>query len=107
MLDKFVQELAAHILYDFHEECEKYSLNEYNIETFVKNGVEKAMNVYGIEYQDDLTFFVECKVLLAPDFDYNVNYSWAQDILFDDNLNGSEKMAEIEQYMLFNLEEPI
>jgi hypothetical protein len=107
MNDKFIKELTAHICEDFPAECQKYSLDENNLAPFIKNGLTKAKEKYGIEYKDDLTFFIECMVLLTPDFDQNDDFQWVKDILLNENLSGTEKMAEIDQYMIFNLETPI
>jgi len=107
MNDKFTQELAVHIAKDFPEACQKYSLDENNLRDFVQNGLARAKEMYGIDYKDDLTLFVECMVLLEPNFDQSDNFPWAKEILTDEKLNGAEKMEEIDQYMIFNLERPL
>ena len=60
-----------------------------------------------IDYVDELTFFVDCNLLLEPDFDTHVDYKWARDVLADTDLTGTEKMGEINDHLLFGVEEPM
>ena len=103
--DRFLQNLETHLRDDFPGECERHSLNEDNLPAVLKIALSTAMHAYGIEYVDDLIFFGECMVLLAPDFYDNERYCWATEILTDEELAGPEKMHEISEYMLFCLEE--
>lgn len=105
--DAFIKKLITHIYKDFPAECKMHSLDKKNLKSFITNGLIKAKERYGIEYKDDLTFFIECMLLLAPNFDENDDFPWVRDILLDQNLTGTEKMAEIDQYMIFNLDKPI
>ena len=103
---RFVEDLTTHVIREFPKECEKFSLREDNIAEAIEGWLRKARN-YEIDYVDELTFFVDCNLLLEPDFDTHVDYKWARDVLADTDLTGTEKMGEINDHLLFGVEEPM
>ncbi|MCG8549852.1 MAG: hypothetical protein MI799_05555 [Desulfobacterales bacterium] len=104
---RFAKETAEHLLRDFPEKCGKLGLDAGNVVAFTEKGLDRARNLYELICSDDLRFFAECTVMLHPEFDLNDNVPWACTIMSDDSLTGSEKIAQIDESLLFEGTEPL
>ena len=105
-VDAFVARMVKHLRGDFPAQCEAQQLQEEDLDSFVRQGMTDAKQ-YGVVYEDDIRLYIECRVLLSPKFDRDKkNYPWAGEILRRDDIDGTAKMNEIDQHMLFGMEEP-
>ena len=108
-LDKekaFIREMSSHLNANFKEQLVKQGLEADQVESLVRLGISRA-KTYEVTLKPDVQLFIECMVLFSPDFDENPDTSWAGEILRRSDIDGSQKMSEINDYMLFGLEEPV
>jgi len=103
--EAYVVRMAAHLRDDFPEQLESQGLQEDDLEPLVRQGMADAEK-YGVVYESDVQLYLECLVLLGPKFDRDRKYPWARQTLRRKDLDGAAKMDEIEQYLVFELEEP-
>ena len=80
-------------------------MNEKDLESFVQQGISNSKN-YGLENEDDLKLYIECMIILSPNFDQDQRFPWAKEILTNEDLDGEAKMASISEHMIFGLENP-
>ena len=104
--EAFVQQMVSHLNDDFKEQLTKQGLKSDQIEPLVRLGISRAKK-YDVVLKSDVWLYIECMVLFSPDFDENPDTSWAGEILRRSDIDGSQKMSEINDYMLFGLDEPV
>jgi hypothetical protein len=104
MQDRFVEQMVRHLTTDFPSEVRGLGVDRAGLEGLVRQGIVQARE-YGIEYDDDLQLYLDCMVLLGPQFNADPRYPWAATILNDGDKDGETKMAEISQYLQFGLED--
>lgn len=75
---------------------------EQNVERLVGLGIDRARS-YGIRDEADIRTYIQCMVLLAPNFDRAESFGWAADILRDAALTGRQKIGRISEHLLFDL----
>ncbi len=92
--------LAHRIVDKFPDELTKLGLDQQQVLPFVKDSVSRAKQ-YGVDRTLDVELFVDCCVLLCPDFDKSPEYPWAREILGRDELTGTAKMDLIHDYLIF------
>jgi hypothetical protein len=75
-------------------------LSEADLVADVERGVVQAGR-YGLEAEDDVRVFLECRVELGPDFDVRADTAWAGAVLRDDTLFGPEKADLLSDRVMF------
>ncbi len=67
-------------------------MDEAEVTQIIRQGMQKAAG-YHLECEQDIALFIDFAVLVGADFDVRQQYAWAHDILTDDELSGSAKIA--------------
>jgi hypothetical protein len=105
MLRQFEKRMVKHLRKDFPKELQEHNIKKQDLEQMVRRGIADAKN-YGVEYEDDLKLYVECMLLLSPNFDQDERFPWAKQILTREDVDGDIKMSEINEYLIFGMQEP-
>jgi hypothetical protein len=98
----FVRRMAAHLRDDFADDLKRQGLSAANLEPTVDDGMKRA-DEWGLTRQDHVQLFLECIAILGPSFD--TTNGIVQGILSAPRRNAEEKMAELNDYLLFGLDE--
>mgnify|MGYP001817247720 FL=1 len=96
----FVERLVKHLLGDFGAEIGAFQLDESELRPLLCEHIERARK-YGVRKELDLTTFIECIALLGPDFDLDIGCPFAYTTLNRTEIDGTEKMNEISEYLVF------
>ena len=80
----------------------KKSIDDEDVHMFVNIGVKRA-NGFGIDGEYDIQRFLECCLIYGEHFGETPESLWAGQILDQDDLSGTEKMDQINDYELFVL----
>lgn len=105
LVDRFVRQVVSHLEDDLKEYIDRLGIDDGNLEDFVRLGMEKSKN-YGIVFEEDIERYIECMVVFGPDFDHNLKYPWAENILNDKEKDGEQKVEELSWFALQNWQEP-
>ena len=100
--DAFVARMVHHLRDDLPQQYEAQGLKEENLESLVRQGMSAAKN-YGITSQVGIRQYLDCMVVLGPDFDSDGKHPWAQEILSNDDLSPSEKADALAWQKLFEV----
>jgi plasmid stability protein len=92
MLRTFESRMVTDLASSFPQETGGWSEEEFRC--FVNDGINRAAR-YEISTEDDVQAFLECMLILGPDFDVNPKTSWAGDILRSENIATRLKMRRI------------
>ena len=106
MEDAFVKRMVRHLRADFPEELTAHDLQETDLDRFARRGVNDARG-YGVVNEKDVQLYIECMVLLCPDFDRSDRFPWAGETLKREDLDGEQKMDQINEHLAFGLGEPL
>lgn len=101
LIDDFVEKTTHHLFNHFLEELSRHGI-EGDVVSFVKTGLAEAWS-YGITQASDVRLYIECMVLLRPDFGNSPEFSWAAKILREHGLSGTEKMNRIHDHLVFSV----
>ena len=104
--DAFVRQMVSHLNADFKEQLTKQGLKPDQVEPLVRLGISRA-KAYDVVLKSDVWLYIECMVLFSPDFDENPDTAWAGEKLRREDVDGTTKMNQINDHMLFGLEEPV
>jgi hypothetical protein len=97
----FVRKIIKHINDKFPEGCTTFGSTLKEQEDVILKGLKDA-ETYGICFEADFIFYIECLIVLGIDFDKkNKSPQWANKILSDISLNGEEKMNLIHDRIIF------
>ncbi len=99
-MDRFVHRLMCRLRDEFSDQIRFQKLNDEEIEPMVRRGISEA-ETYNVVLDKDIELYVECMVLLNPEFDRDPNHRWAGEILTDKDICGSKKMDRINGHLLF------
>ena len=102
----FVIELVSHLKADFKEQLTQQGLTSDQLEPLVRLGISRAKK-YDVVLKNDVWLYIECMVLFSPDFDENPDSAWAGETLRREDIDGTAKMGQINDHMLFGLDQPI
>ena len=97
----FPERMIRHLRDRFPQETAK----EPDLRLLVNDGIERA-SLYALEQEAEVRRYLECMMVLGREFDRDEKYPWAGRILVREDLNGDAKMNEIEEHMLFGMDEP-
>jgi hypothetical protein len=74
--------------------------NDEELRTEIRSGIQSA-NSFGIHFDNNLEFFLECATLYGQDFFDRAEYQWARAVLLDARLSETQKMERINEHQLF------
>jgi hypothetical protein len=66
--------------------------------------VERTIDMaatYGVHNEQDVELFLDCTMMLGPEFDRDPRLPWASSILQRYDLTGTEKMSLMHDHLLF------
>src|SRR5262245_52446241 len=92
--ESFALRMVRHLLDDFPVQVAALELQEKDLPPLVRRGMANAER-YGVVYEEDVERYIECLVLLGPDFDQDPRYPWAAEILNKKELSGRAKMDQV------------
>lgn len=78
------------------------SLSDSELRAFVASGIDRAIS-YEVVLEEDVRRYLEYAVRYGGDFDRAPATSWAEAILSRTDLEGTEKMNELDDFELFVL----
>lgn len=104
--EAFIQRMVRHLRTDFPEQLILHELGSDELEPLVRRGMADAEK-YGVVNEEDIQLYLECLVLLNPNFDCANDTKWASSILRRDDWDGKMKMDAINDYLLFGLEKSV
>lgn len=102
---QFIKKCARRIKVDFPEAFLKYDIHPDNLVTLVRDSLKRAKG-YGLQYKADLILFLDCTMTLGPNFDHDSQHPAIFEILQRNDIDGSEKMKLIDEYLYFGMDEP-
>ena len=79
-------------------------MSDEELHALIREGITSAES-YGITDETDVERYLELMVRRGARF--HVEEAWAAGILFNENLSGTQKMDQIDDYELFVLEDSI
>ena len=89
-MEAFVERMVEHLHDDLREHCEERGLTKERLDAFVREGMDSAEG-YGITSEPGIQQYLDCMVVLGPDFAENEQCRWAGEVLRRDDLAPSEK----------------
>lgn len=98
--ERFARKLADRLATEFPNELKRWDIPEKQVLQFVKHSMSLAER-YHINRTMDVELYVDCCVLLSPDFDTNTEFAWAGEVLNQDELTGTAKMDLIHDHLVF------
>jgi hypothetical protein len=101
--EQFVQRMVRHLKEDFAKDLERRNILPTEVEAMVRRGISEAEQ-YRVTNEQDLELYVECLAFLDQHFDSRVE--WAAAILRRPGQDGTAKMNEINDHLLFGLSQP-
>lgn len=102
-LEVFAQRLTEHLKKDFAADLAKHGIAQGQVAQQVRDSIGLAGR-FGVEAESDVWLFGECMAIFGPQFPRT--QPWAQQELERKDKSGTEKMDEINSYMLFSLKPP-
>ncbi|MBW6459075.1 MAG: hypothetical protein K0B08_00745 [Bacteroidales bacterium] len=103
--DAFINKMVKHLKENFRNDLQKNEIRENELENLIRIGLGNGYR-YGIIYEDDMSFFLECTAILGPGFDKNEKYPKIAEILNNKDLAGSDKIDQISDFLTFELSQP-
>ena len=100
-----VAEMVHHLRDDFTKQRAIHGIEERDLEPLIVRGIDDAKR-YGVVHKADVEFYLECLAMLGPGFDRDKEIPWAGEILGRNDLDGSAKMEEIRQHIIYVLGQP-
>ena len=101
MLARFMARMATHPRVTFPQELASLGLlTDEDVLDLIRRGLEAAQQ-YGVTNEGDVERYVECMVILGPQFDSEERFPWAKEILDRQNIDGESKMDRIDEYLIF------
>ena len=99
-VDVFVERMIVHLQSEFADEIRSLSIASDELDKFVREGIDMAES-YEVVNEDDVELFLECRLMFGPSFDRDLRVKWASETLNRADLNGTEKMDIIHDYVIF------
>ena len=93
----YVRQIVEHLQVRFPEECRARCYNSRVLTGLVSQAIDDT-NRYGVQQASDLQLYLECLVLLRPNFDKETD--WAASILNRPDLDGTAKMDAIHDHLV-------
>jgi len=100
-VEEFVIRMKKRLHQYFDKEIVTLHLDQKGVDWLIRKGLADA-NRYRVVRFDDVEVYIEGMVVFSPNYDSNPNFDWAGKILRRNDIEGSEKMDLINNYMLFS-----
>jgi hypothetical protein len=98
---RFARRMAGHLKETFPKEVARQGLSDERLELLALRGLSDARN-YGVVNEGDVERYIECMVVLGPQFDTDGQFPWAGQALQNAALDGEAKMDRIDEHLVFN-----
>ena len=102
MLRSFKNHMVSHLRKVCPEETS--GMSDEELRALIQGGIDKAES-YEIFEDDDVRRFLEYMLILSPDFDQDSSFPEIREILNNEEMDGTEKMDEIDFYYKNELED--
>jgi hypothetical protein len=99
-LELFVKRVVEHLTLSFPDKTG--SLKQKELEDLIRKGVDSAEK-YDIDDESDVERYLDYVIRFGASFDIDKETAWASEILNNQEINGTEKMNQIDDYVLFQL----
>jgi hypothetical protein len=99
---RFAGKMARHLRETYPREVEKQGLTDDGLQQLALRGLTDA-RTYGIVNEGDVERYIECMLLLGPQFVTDERFPWAGPILRSPGLDGEAKMDRIDEHLVFEL----
>jgi hypothetical protein len=103
--EEYIERLARHVTSHFPSELARRGLEGPKLKVALRMAVSDARG-YDVQDAADLELYADCIALLGPQFDTDPFSAWAGAILRRQDLNGTAKMDQISEHLLFGSEGP-
>lgn len=98
----FAERTADRLRDEFPAEVERSGLDHDGLKQLALRGVADARG-FDVINEDDVGRYVECMLILGPEFPDDPQFPWAGQILKTADLDGEAKMDQIDEYLIFDL----
>lgn len=95
----FERQLMDHLHKTFPNRIKIEGLDTAVLHRFVKYGISQARS-WGITSCSGIQQYIDCSLVLGPDFAHDIHYPWAGRLLQDESLSGQEKAEGLSWHML-------
>jgi hypothetical protein len=102
MLRQFEARMVLHLRATFPEPLR--GMSESDLRDMIRDGIDKAAQ-YDVTTEGDVQRYLECMVLLGPNYDRDGELPWAGEILRRKDMDGQAKMDAIDEYSVFSTPE--
>jgi glucose-6-phosphate 1-dehydrogenase len=101
MLRSFRNHMVSHL----RKACPERTsgMSDEELRALIQGGIDRAES-YEIFEDEDVRRFLEYMLILNPDFDQDSSFPEIQEILNDEEMDGTEKMDEVDFYYNSKLE---
>ncbi len=100
MLKQFEERMIIHLYSNFPNETK--DISDLELRKTICSNIDRAAK-YNVKDEVDVKRYLEYVVRYDSEFDINPNLPWAINIFGDENLTGTEKMNQLDDYELFVL----
>ncbi|WNG23540.1 hypothetical protein F0U62_05465 [Cystobacter fuscus] len=101
LTNDFEEKTTRHLVSNFRAELSRHGVDG-DVAAFVRKGIAEARS-HGITRPGDVRLYLECMLLLRPDFGDSPEFSWASKVLREHGLSGTEKMDQIHDHLVFSV----
>jgi hypothetical protein len=101
--ENFLRAMTGHLRTDFAADLTARGIADEQLEALVRRSADQA-GEYGFTSEQHLRLYLECIAILGPDFD--TKNSAIREILTREDASADEKISEINEFLIFGLQEP-
>jgi len=95
--ENFVKRVYQYFLDDWKKECR--DMNQGELKAMIRKGMEAAES-YGIEIEADVVKYLEICLQLGEEFSTSPDFPWAQNILLNQETDGTIKIEQLRNYTI-------
>jgi hypothetical protein len=95
--ENFVKRVYQYFLDEWKKECR--DMNQEELEGMIRKGIEAAES-YDIEIEADVVKYLEICLQLGEEFSTSPDFPWAQDILLNQETDGTIKVEQLRNYTI-------
>lgn len=98
----YIDRTARRLRESFPAEVERRGLDDDALRALAARGLDEGRR-YGVVNEGDVDRYIECLLLLGPDFASDPAFPWAAVILRRPDLDGEARMDLIDDHLIFEL----
>lgn len=91
-LKKFELQMVSH--FNRYLPKQTKALGNKDLRSLIRDGMNKA-TIYGFAIEYDMSRYIALMLLLGPQFDTDPEFSWAKEILDDEDLGGGRGTMDV------------